>query len=47
MERVVLMNHGGIEADGPVRETLAASRLSALFGVPLELSERDGYFNLW
>jgi len=45
--RVVLMERGRIVADGPKREILAASRLSDLFGLRLELSERDGYYNLW
>jgi iron complex transport system ATP-binding protein len=47
IERVVLMNDGRIVADGPTREILVEARLSALFGRPLQLSERDGYFNLW
>ena len=47
IERVVLMNRGRIVADGPTREVLVEPRLSELFGVPVEMSERDGYFNLW
>src|SRR6185503_13979970 len=47
IERVVLMDRGRIVADGPVKEILVESRLSALFGRPLELSERDGHYNLW
>jgi iron complex transport system ATP-binding protein len=47
IERVVLMDHGRIIADGPTREILTESLLSALFGRPLQLSERDGYYNLW
>lgn len=47
IERVVLMDRGSILVDGPTREILVESRLSALFGRPLELSERDGYYNLW
>lgn len=47
MERVVLMARGHIVADGPTREVLNETRLSALFGRTLELSERDGYYNLW
>ena len=46
IERVVLMDRGQIVADGPKREILVAPRLSELFGLPLELSERDGYYNL-
>ena len=47
IERVVLMNRGRIVTDGPKPEILVESRLSALFGRPLQLSERDGYHNLW
>jgi len=47
IERVVLMQHGKILADGSTREVLVEHRLSELFGRPLELSERDGYYNLW
>ena len=47
IDRVVLMNHGRILADGAKRDILAERRLSELFGRPLELSERDGYYNLW
>lgn len=47
IERVILMSAGSIVADGPPREILTAPRLSALFGRPLELLERDGYYNLW
>ncbi len=45
--RVVLMERGRIVVDGPKREILVASRLSDLFGLPLDLTERDGYYNLW
>src|SRR5438477_570188 len=47
IERVVLMQGGRIVADGPIREVLIESKLSKLFGRPLQLSERDGYYNLW
>jgi iron complex transport system ATP-binding protein len=47
IERVVLIEHGQIVADGPKREILVASKLSALFGLPLDLTERDGFYNLW
>lgn len=47
IERVVLIDHGQIVADGPKREILVAPRLSELFGLPLDLTERDGYYNLW
>jgi iron complex transport system ATP-binding protein len=47
IERVVLMDRGRIVEDGLKQEVLVASKLSALFHQPLELSERNGYYNLW
>src|SRR6185369_16683760 len=47
IERVVLMDHGRIAADGPKREVLVEKRLAEVFRVPVSLSERDGYFILW
>ena len=47
IERVLLMKRGKIIADGPVQEVLVESALSDLFGHPLQLSERNGYYNLW
>ena len=47
IDRVVLMREGRIVADGKKSEVLTAHGLSELFGLPLELTERHGYFNLW
>ncbi len=47
MERVILLSKGTVAADGPTREVLTEDRLSRIFGLPLELSERNGYYNLW
>ncbi len=47
IERVILMKRGKIVADGAVREVLVESTLSDLFGRPLQLTKRDGYYNLW
>ncbi len=47
IDRVILMENGSVLADGSKQEMLEEKRLSALFGLPLELAERDGYYNLW
>jgi iron complex transport system ATP-binding protein len=47
IERVVLMDRGRVVEDGSKQEVLVASKLSALFRQPLELTERNGYYNLW
>ncbi len=47
IERVVLMRDGRIVADGRKQEVLTAERLSTLFGLPLQLVERGGYYNLF
>src|SRR5207253_11314763 len=47
IERVLLMKRGHILADGSTKEILVEDKLSELFGHRLELSERDGYYNLW
>jgi iron complex transport system ATP-binding protein len=45
-ERVILMRQGRIVADGAKQEVLTTEGLSALFGLPLELARRNGYYNL-
>jgi iron complex transport system ATP-binding protein len=47
MDRVVMMRNGRIFADGPKREMLQAARLEELFGVEVELTERNGYWHSW
>jgi iron complex transport system ATP-binding protein len=47
IQRVVLMQRGRIVQDGALREVLVESKLAELFGRPVSLSERDGYYNLW
>jgi iron complex transport system ATP-binding protein len=47
IERVVLMERGRIVADGRKEAILTAERLSRLFGLPVELAKRNGYYNLW
>src|ERR1700720_4421094 len=43
--RIVLLREGRILADGPKEEILTAARLTDLFGVPVQLVRRDGYFH--
>jgi iron complex transport system ATP-binding protein len=47
IDRVVMMRSGRIVGDGPKRELLRADRLQQLFGVELDLMERNGYWHTW
>ena len=47
IDRVILLRQGRIFADGPKTELLTTARLTELFGLPVNLAERDGYFHLW
>ena len=47
IERVILMKAGRIVADGPRTELLAQGPIENLFGVPVDISERDGYVHAW
>lgn len=47
ISRVVMIREGRIFADGPKAELLQAERLQQLFGVPLDLVQRDGYWHSW
>jgi iron complex transport system ATP-binding protein len=47
IERVILMREGRIVADGSKPDVLTAGALAGLFGLPLELTRRDGYYHLW
>jgi len=47
IERVVLMSAGRVVADGSKQEILQSERLSALFGMNVEIACRDGYYHLW
>jgi iron complex transport system ATP-binding protein len=44
--RVALIRGGRVYCDGPKREVLDAGVLGALFGIPVELLERDGYYHV-
>lgn len=45
--RVILLRGGRVFADGPKAAVLDSQRLGELFGVPVELTERGGYYHLW
>lgn len=47
IQRVVLMRQGRIVSDGHRSDLLTESRLSELFGIELQLSERDGFLHAW
>jgi iron complex transport system ATP-binding protein len=47
IERVILMRAGRIVADGRKPEVLTAAALADLFGLPVDLARRDGYYHLW
>jgi iron complex transport system ATP-binding protein len=47
IERVILLKRGRIVEDGPKAKVLTSAALSDLFGIPVEVTQRDGYFNAW
>jgi len=46
IDRVALIRDGRVYRDGAKREVLEAGVLSGLFGIPVELLERDGYYHV-
>lgn len=47
IERVVMLSEGRIVHDGAASELLSSANLSALFGVPAHVEERDGWRRMW
>jgi iron complex transport system ATP-binding protein len=47
IQRVVMMRDGRIVADGEKGELLTEAKLGDLFGRPITLTERAGYWNAW
>jgi iron complex transport system ATP-binding protein len=47
VERVVLMRAGHVVADGLKEELLTEAALGELFGLPVTVARRGGYFHLW
>jgi iron complex transport system ATP-binding protein len=46
IRRVVLMRDGRVHLDGSKEEVLTAKPLTDLFGIPVEVLERDGYYHV-
>jgi len=46
MRRVVTIREGRIHFDGPTVQALTTPALTALFGIPVEVLERDGYYHV-
>jgi iron complex transport system ATP-binding protein len=46
IERVILLHQGRVFADGAKSRLLTPERLTALFGLPVELGRRNGYYHL-
>jgi iron complex transport system ATP-binding protein len=46
IERVILIKNGRIFRDGPTEHVLMSDALHELFGIPVELVKRDGYYHL-
>jgi iron complex transport system ATP-binding protein len=46
IERVVLIRHGRVYCDGPKDQVLRPEALSGLFGIPVEVIERHGYYHV-
>lgn len=47
IDRVILLREGRVYADGPKRVLLTTQRLSKLFGLLVQVAQRDGYYHLW
>ena len=47
IERVALMKGGRIVTDGPKQDVLTPEILGSLFGLPVTLEQREGYYHLW
>jgi iron complex transport system ATP-binding protein len=47
IDRVIFMRAGQVVGDGPKQAMLTPPSLKSLFGVDVELAQRDGYYHLW
>ena len=47
IDRVVLIRNGRVYADGPKAEVLTSKSLAELFGVGVDVFERNGFYHAW
>ena len=47
VSRVILLNKGQIHADGSKERLLSTEVLSEVYGLPVEVVVKDGYYNCW
>jgi iron complex transport system ATP-binding protein len=47
INRVVLLQAGKVVADGDKRSLLNSETISELYGLPLQLTEQNGWYKLW
>jgi iron complex transport system ATP-binding protein len=47
IDRVVALRAGAVYRDGPKAEVLTAEVLTDVFGVPVAVEQRDGYYAAW
>lgn len=47
IDRVVLLREGQIFSDGPKHQLLTSAALSEMFGVPVDVNQRDGFYHAW
>ena len=47
IQRVVMMKNGRIHADGSREQWITREQIGLLFGVEVEIAERDGYCHSW
>jgi iron complex transport system ATP-binding protein len=47
IDRIVTLRDGRVLHDGPTREVLRSALLSELFGVEVQVAEREGVWHMW
>ncbi|MBA4501242.1 ABC transporter ATP-binding protein [Marinobacterium marinum] len=47
IDRVILLRQGKVMADGAKQDILTSTNLSQLYGVPLEISQKNHWYHLW